>query len=61
MAEFGNPHLRQGFSAETLEDGGTDQESPEEARPARIVLDEFPWVSLGTGEVEMVGPIDSSE
>jgi hypothetical protein len=57
VAEFGNHCLSQDFSAETLEDGVTDQESPEEARPAGIELDEFPWAALGTGEVEMVGPI----
>jgi hypothetical protein len=61
VAEFGNPSLSQDFSAETLEDGVTDQVSPEEARPAGIELAEFPWAILGTGEVEMVGPIDSSE
>jgi hypothetical protein len=48
VAEFGNPRLSQGFSAA-------------EARPAGIELDEFPWVILGTGEVKMAGPIDSSE
>jgi hypothetical protein len=61
VAEFGNPRLSQDFSAETLEDGVTDQVSPEEARLAGIELDEFPWATPGTGEVEMVGHIDSSE
>ena len=61
VAEFGNPHLSQDVSAETLEDGVTDQESPKEAKPAGIELDEFPRAILGTGEVQMAGPIDSSE
>ena len=61
MAEFGNPNLSQDFSAETLEDGVTDREPTEEARPAGIELDEFPWDTLGIEEVDMVGPIDSSE
>jgi hypothetical protein len=61
VAEFGNPHLSQDFSAETLEDGVTGQEPTEEARPAGIELDEFPWATLGIGEVDMVGPIDPSE
>ncbi|KAF8488338.1 hypothetical protein JB92DRAFT_2836334 [Gautieria morchelliformis] len=64
VAKFGNPHLSQDFSAETLEHneaGRESQPSPGEAGSAGRELDEFPWATGCPGDVEMAVPIISSE
>jgi hypothetical protein len=66
VAEFGSPHLSQNFRAETLEDNHhvADEESrqpPDEAGSVGIKLDDFPWATGCPEEVEMAGPVDSSE